>query len=212
MALGVSMLLEVPAYAEPIVVGVASGRVFVGEIDRKSNRSQLWLRTEQSGISLRRPIDWDTIAVVRSGGRELSPEKLRTEIELRLVSYVPDDDPFDDRPPKTVPPGADKNAKPQPKEWLPAPAPESASTGLRPFIDAVRANNLQVCSISIDANVGHWYKTVEANGIILHLYPLSGGGTVVPIDGTLDVELIASVPAGSLLGVPLPRIGAGPSV
>ena len=77
----------------------------------------------------------------------------------------------------------------------------------REFIQAARANNTQVCSLSIDAQVANLNRTVEADGLVLHIYPLDGAGNMIPVDGTLDVELIASVPPGWPRGEPLPSIG-----
>jgi hypothetical protein len=175
------------AIADQIVVGLASGRVFAGEVDKRTDDERLWLRTTQGGITISRPIDWGNIAVARSNGRELSAAELRTAAQVRLAAYQTDAPAESVEPPGSIAPGELLNAK-------------SA-------IASARARNTQLCSISIDANVGHWYRTVEANGIVLHLYPLSGGGGVIPVDGTLEVELFAAVSPGSRQGVPLPRIG-----
>ena len=110
------------ANAEPIVVGVASGRVFTGEIDRRSNHDQLWLRTEQSGISIRRPVDWDGIVVIRSAGRELSVEQLRAEIETRPAAFVKETDNQPDEP--SAPAAAtvaEDISKVRPKGWCQPP-------------------------------------------------------------------------------------------
>ena len=88
----------------------------------------------------------------------------------------------------------------RPKEWLP-------DHRMAQFIQAARANNTQVCSLSVDAQVANLNRTVEADGLVLHIYPLDGAGNMIPVDGTLDVELIASVPPGWPRGEPLPSIG-----
>jgi hypothetical protein len=87
----------------------------------------------------------------------------------------------------------------KPAEWVP-------DHNLAHMIQAARANNTQVCSISIDTHVGHWNRTVESSGMVLHLYPIDGIGQVIPVDGTLDVDLIADVHPGAPQGTPLPRI------
>src|SRR5437867_690024 len=48
--------------AEPeLVVSLTSGREFRGTIDRTSSADQLVLRTQNGGITLRRPIRWERI-------------------------------------------------------------------------------------------------------------------------------------------------------
>ena len=43
--------------------------------------------------------------------------------------------------------------------------------------------------MSIDADVGRWSDTVEADGLVVHVYPMDAQGAVVPAWGTLEVDL-----------------------
>ena len=44
-------------------------------------------------------------------------------------------------------------------------------------------------SLAIDASVGRWTDTAEADGLILVVYPLDAQGRIVPVQGTLEVDL-----------------------
>ncbi len=97
LMLGMPIVLAVTvvptgARAEQVVVGVESGRVFSGEIDKRTNRDQLWLRTENSSTQISRPIDWKRVSVIRSGGRELSIEDLRAKLVLQNVAKTTNTD------------------------------------------------------------------------------------------------------------------------
>lgn len=199
------------AAGETVAVGLASGRVFVGEVDPRTDDEQLWLRAEGPGITICRPIRWDRILVARHGDEELSAEELRAEADTLISAPAENMAPADSDslPPPPEPQQQDPSVGagapqietlPPPRLWIP-------DTRVANYIQAARARDLQVCSISIDAGVANWNQTVETDGIVLHLYPLDGLGFVVPVDGTLDVDLIAAVPAGAPLGVPLPQIG-----
>ena len=195
-----------------VAVGLHSGKVFVGQVDSRANEQQLWLRTSRAGIELRRPIDWENILLVRQGDREFSGAEFRGEVlsaqrvatslrmneadELPAPPVVAVQNESNQGPPQV----GEKPAVVRPKEWLP-------DHRMAQFIQAARANNTQVCSLSIDAQVANLNRTVEADGLVLHIYPLDGAGNMIPVDGTLDVELIASVPPGWPRGEPLPSIG-----
>jgi hypothetical protein len=176
-------------------VGTTSGRVFVGDVVRVDD-SRLWLRIERDGVKVDRPIQWDNLALARDCDREFTPQEFREHLEhgLQQVS-LQIDNPFEDSLPEA------RAATVVPNLLSPA------QTELRRFVESARARNSQVCSISIDAYVGHFYRTVEANGIILHVFPLDGTGATVPVDGTLDVELVSEIPIGARIGVQLPVIG-----
>ena len=66
---------------ETVAVGLASGRVFVGEVDPRTDAEQLWLRTEGPGIVFCRPIRWERILLARCGDQELSSEELQAMSE-----------------------------------------------------------------------------------------------------------------------------------
>ena len=200
------------AESAPVAVGLRSGKVFVGQIDSRTSGKQLWLRIARRGIELRRPIDWEHILLVRQGDREFSAGEFRAAVLSSQVTAaslamnkadelpIPDVSPDADEIGSSRSRRSEKTAAIRPKEWLP-------DNRLAHFIQAVRAKNTQVCSLSIDAQVANLNRTVEADGLVLHIYPLDGAGNMIPVDGTLDVELVASVPPGWPLGEPLPTIG-----
>ncbi len=198
------------AGGETVAVGLASGRVFVGEVDPRTNAQQLWLRSEKPGIAICRPIDWDRILLARHGDQELSGDELRAAAD-DLKSAPPEQLEGGDSKSLPSPPAPhqDESAAAEGRNVEPLPAPREWIPDYRiaNYIRASRARDIQVQSISIDACVANWNQTVETDGIVVHLYPLDGMGGVVPVDGTLDVDLIAAVPAGAPLGVPFPEIG-----
>jgi hypothetical protein len=201
------------SHAATFAVGTTTGRVFVGEAVRVDD-SNLWLRTEKAGISVERPIAWGSIALARNEAREFTPRELRSQVSQAANVVVEIDNPFAETSETTWGSNRAFEFRTASARQLSPEAeqqPEQSSTppdaGLQDFIAAARAQNLQVCSISIDSYIAHWHRTVEATGIVLHVFPLDGFGAMIPVDGTLDVELVAGVPYGSRLGVPLPVIG-----
>ena len=189
---------------ETVAVGLASGRVFVGEVDPRTDAEQLWLRTEGPGIVFCRPIRWERILLARCGDQEYSSEELQALSEALKSAPSPSFRSGDSESlPAPPAPHQHDNAAANvaaPRQWIP-------DSRIANYIQASRARDIQVQSIEIDACVANWNQTVETDGIVVHLYPLDGMGCVVPVDGTLDVDLIAAVPAGSRLGVPFPEIG-----
>ncbi len=180
--------------AETIALATHGGRIFVGQVDAKSNAQSLWLRSENAGITLRRPIAWQVVALARHGEQELNAAQLLAKVdELKSVAKVTAEE-------LPVPGETARETLPAPREWVP-------DLRAANFIAANRAANAQVCSIGIDAYVANWNRTVEADGIMLHLYPLDAAGNTIACDATLDVDLVASVSPGARRGTPLPNIG-----
>ena len=199
------------AESPTVAVGMSGGKVFLGQVDSRTDANRLWLRIERPGIVFRRPIDWESILLVRQGDREFSSQEFRTQAlaskttATALAKTDADELPAPAAAPAPNDAGRNRSQPPEkvagrPKEWIP-------DHRLANFIETARANNTQVCSLSIDAHVANFNRTVEADGLILHIYPLDGAGNMVAVDGTLDVELIASVPPGWPRGEPLPNIG-----
>ena len=46
-----------------------------------------------------------------------------------------------------------------------------------------------VRSLNIRATVANWDRDAEVDGLLLHVQPLDGFGTLVPVDGVIDVQL-----------------------
>jgi hypothetical protein len=189
---------------EPIAVAVTGGRMFAGVVDAKTNDAKLCLRSEQSGITLRRPIEWNSIELAQVGEQQLTSAELHGRIETLKAADKNDDaaaNPGESAAaPSSQKAGIEELPSPKPRQWNP-------ETRLSKFIAANRANNVQVCSLSIEANVGHFDRYVEASGIVLHVYPLDDSGRVVPVDGTLNVDLVAGLSYVPRQGTSLPQIG-----
>jgi hypothetical protein len=163
------------AREQEIVVQLASGRQFRGVLDIGSTDQQLVLRTDLNGILLRRPIQWERIALATmngqqtevtalraladqqrshgSGVRSRATAPLRRKIELRGTDL-----------------SADETAKSQASQELPPP---------------------QVATVTFDAAIGNWDNDVETDGLVVDVFPLDLNRYIVPSNGTLEVELFA---------------------
>lgn len=183
----------VRAVAGPMIaVGVNSGRIFVGEIDSRSNQEELWLRSDREGATLTRRIHWTSIRMAGDGRRTYSADELREMAQTESIESATSPAPTAETTPHELP---------APLQWIPG-------TGELPLVlSPARIANSQVAFISIDAYVANWNQTVEVDGIVLHVFPTSSHGKVIPVDGTLDVQLVASVPPGWPQGRPFPLIG-----
>jgi hypothetical protein len=175
---------------QTIAVGLASGRVFTGEIDSRTDNDILWLRAQLNGATILRPISWQRVLLARIGNEELTSEELQTRA-----------DSLKSKPTERAP------TEESPADHLPPPPKPMVDRRQASEIQRAQSRDSQVRWISIDAQVANWNQTVETDGIVVHLFPLDDAGYMVPVDGTLDVELVAAVPYGSRLGVPFPVIG-----
>ena len=171
--------------AERVTVFVSSGRTFSGQVDRRTNDVSLWLRTGGDSSELLRPIDWYAVRSVKAGGRQFSTAEFRDEIEQWKSTGV-----HDDRL-KT-----DSERTPTQKvaisESLPVPLP----------VIPERAR-----SVKIDARIANWDDGVEMDGLLISVYPIDGQGQVVPVDGTLEVELIGEGPGSVVQRQVFPLLG-----
>jgi len=165
-------------------VEVASGRQFVGEVDLQTDAECLYLRSLQGSMLVVRPIDWERVLRAEIGGQALSAEQLRAAIEVVRQRY---------------PQATGSRPLPGPRY---TPASRSASSEpVRPAIVP------RVRSLSIDASTANWDADVEVDGLLVRVYPLDEQGRIVPVDGTLEVELVAPrTGLGSEPAVP-PQIG-----
>jgi hypothetical protein len=156
--------------ADTISVRVASGRVFVGQLDARTDAGQLWLRSGHDSLVLLRPIQWDRVVQVSVADQDLSGEEFR-----QIVRTVKPADP------------ASETRVAGPKEITITGGHES---DVAP--EAVRAEPPElprVRSLAIDAAVANWDADVEVDGLVVHVYPLDEGGRLIPARGTLQFDL-----------------------
>ncbi|MBS0208307.1 MAG: hypothetical protein JSS27_05070 [Planctomycetes bacterium] len=79
----------------------------------------------------------------------------------------------------------------------------------RPELQSIIAPEptLPIASIAVEAIVANWDADVEADGILLTLYAIDRAGQVVPIDGSIDVELIGEGQGSTALLRTFPVLG-----
>jgi len=159
--------LATGAEAPMVTVRLSSGRVFTAAIDGRTDAATLWLRFDAPGGMLLRPVDWNHVQSAREGETEMAAAELKMRWPA-LVSRVELSDGTSDE-------GERSPVTPDPNRLQPAVAEAPAS--LR--------------TVQADAYVAHWGANVEADGILLRVWPLDSFGRVTPVDGTLEVELIA---------------------
>lgn len=160
------------AEPEQIVVQLTSGRTFTAAVDDRTDSSRLWLRFDRGGISILRPIAWQTVESAWHDERAFSASELQQAVDhLRSVRQKP-------QPIEPI-------AEPLPVEddgSGPAVQREQRWANEPPQIDLVR-------SIAIDASIAHWTGGVESDGVILRVLPLGAEGNVIAASGTLEVDL-----------------------
>ncbi|MCE9546562.1 MAG: hypothetical protein K8T25_13730 [Planctomycetia bacterium] len=175
-----------------ISVTLQSGRTFEAAVDARTDRAQLWLRFDSSAGVLLRPVDWNRVTSAEYQGQRLTANELQGRVsELQSRSAIADDLPTTSAgEPSTVLanraslPTADGPADKAPTRpavrWSSTPGKNQAP------LDAP----LPVATIQADATIAHWGPNVEADGIVLVVTPQDAWGALVPVDGTLSVELI----------------------
>jgi hypothetical protein len=148
----------------PVIVRVSSGREFNGTIDVASNSDHLVLRSTHTGITLKRSIRWEQITSVNEGDAPRDISALRAKFKAPSAVTPP--------PP---------NRKIDIHAWPAAPTAASSSSQENP--------TLRVSQVSFDAHVGNWDADVETDGLVIDALPLDRFGNVLPLGGTLEVEL-----------------------
>jgi len=158
--------------AEPaLTLRLASGREFAGAIDSQTSDQALVLRSHSgSGMTIRRPIQWDRIIGATQGGQTLTVEELRLRAkEIAATAPKPED-----RAQRTEDRG-------QPAE---AAAPPEAQPAPPVYLPLVR-------TITFDVRIVNWDADVETDGLVVDLMPIDGDGYLTPVSGSVEVEFFA---------------------
>ncbi len=163
-----------PASHAEITFHLASGRTFAAALDARTDATQLWLRFERPGAEILRPIGWDCVASAELAGQQISGQQFRRAVE-RLRQEIPA---------QAVEPIAGT-------DFVLVGSPQvEPSPGSHAAAGVSRSDELpRVTSLVVDAAAGRWDENCDTDGIVVHVYPLAADGTVVPVRGTLNVDL-----------------------
>jgi hypothetical protein len=164
----VTLLASAALGDEQLTVWLESGRMVSGQIDPRSSDTHLWLVRGDEALSISRPIEWQRVVKAQRGETRLTRDEVKKQAQ-ELAAAV----------------------QKQPIELLPQPkwrgvfaapaAPEQAATESAP----------PVRSLAVDAFHANWDSDVESDGLVVVVYPLDGYGQVTPVEGTLEVEVVA---------------------
>lgn len=147
---------------EPIEVELASGRNYVAWVDARTDEDGLWLRFENGRSYILREVSWESVLSMRQGARTLDYAQAE-EIATK----------FETKPREASPDQSLVNVIQNP-------------VGRDTTIASDRVQWLK-----IDAWFGKWTADVGVDGVVLEIAPHIYSGEVVPVRGTLEVELYA---------------------
>jgi hypothetical protein len=167
---GLAAIAAVASADEPqLAVHVASGRQFRGTLDSTSTSDKLVIRSEQAGITLRRPIRWERVARATVDGSPIEVNALRTMAVSRQPTST-------DKPPVLK------------KIEMRSEAPIQAAPAERePLVEELP----RVAMVVFDAAIANWDADVETDGVLIDVAPVDINRRLVPVSGTLEVELFA---------------------
>lgn len=175
----VSALASAPSYAgQQITVELTSGRVFTAEVDARTGDDRLWLRYGTDNITLLRPVSWQHVVRAERDGTAVPLDQLREYAES-IKSPAPKWTSIDD---------TKRRLRNEP-EFNAGASPVRLSYAAQAR-DAL-AFAPRVRSVQFEAQLANWDGDVEADGLILRVYPVDENGRLTPVDGTLEAELNA---------------------
>lgn len=197
--LAISLVFAAPVAcfaADVLTVHAASGRAFTGQVDPRTDEQTLWLRSGKSQAFVVRPIEWRRVVIVEAKGRQ------HTADEFRRVIAQPDWQWAAQVPSRVSP----KNAIAPTKPVESSPQPNETATAEIQFSAESPANG-PVRTLHVDAYTGRWQSGTETSGVVLHVQPLDDWGQLVPVLGTLSVELIGQGYSNGVSGQAFPQLG-----
>ena len=173
---------------QPIVVELRDGRRIQGDVDRRSNTDELWLRSELNGAQIASRYFWSDINKVWQSGQAIELQRLHADVQAL--------------PPRTAQ-GLAQTEWEQPL-LLTAETAADRNTVLLPQIAAAFP---EVRSLHIEARLANWDADAPADGLLVTVYPLSSTGEWMPVRGNLDLTLLGEVWPGSEEPHRYPRAG-----
>lgn len=179
----------------PASVRVASGRVFHAEVSARTDENRLWLSFRTGSAELLRPIAWDRVVAAGLDGERLAGRQLRTRLLEASTQSLAAGAPtvHDDEAATWTSTAAvqAQQAPPSGEEEIPLPPATSGPTMAHEALDALFAPP-RIAAVRLDSHIANWDADVEADGLILQAVPIDATGHVIPVRGTLQVELIGA--------------------
>jgi len=167
--LAVSALNRADGAESELEIRAASGRQFRGTLDSASNDQQLVLRTLSGQTTILRPIQWQSIASATIDGRQADVAALRAVQKKEQGTG--------DRRQGTGVRRINLQAN--------TPADHDATP------TATEISPPKVALVAFDASIANWDADVETDGLLIDVAPLDQDRRLIPIAGTLEVELFA---------------------
>ena len=159
--------------AELASVTTKSGRTFRGVVDAKTDNATLWLRFGSAQAQIVRPIAWTRIDHVGYDGRKLDAASFQ-KIAAKVKTVAPKMPPFAALPNDAE----DAEGTHTDAELAQRALAEPAAVARSLYITAFPAN---------------WDNDVEVDGLIVTIYPRDEFGELVPVRGSLEVELVTEM-------------------
>jgi len=161
-----------------VEVQLTDGRRYVARLDWRTNSDALWLRWQRGEAYILRAIAWPEITGAKVAGESLAADQLRT-----MVQQVRREIPL----PGSV---AVKKTVELRGLWPAdqsdhAPASRSGPASERPSAPP------RVSWLQIEVQAADWDADVETDGLLVYLRPRDQSGRIVPVRGTVQVELWA---------------------
>ncbi len=190
-----SAAAAIPAVG-PITVTLASGRTLTAEVAAQTDLRTLWLRWGRAGLIIQQPIAWDHVVEVLVAGRRSSAAEFLQSLALeKTVLAAPAQ-----RKDRTIVIGAGPSRQAEAAAiHSPTPSPRTATTWPQ------QSGRVQM--LAVDAGIANWNSTAEIDGLVIEVAPLNAAGTLTPVRGTLEVELLGCEATNRRPGHVFPRIG-----
>lgn len=177
----------------PVRIDTTSGRSLSGELDPETDSQTLWLRWSRPGASIRQPIPWERVVHVYWGGEVLSGRDFARALDLPEGGA--------NRPAPEAHARLVLRGKPE------SPGAEHASPEASGAAARRAALATRVQSLAIGVETANWNGGVEVDGLVVEVCPLDAAGRVIPVRGTLEVDLIGHQATTARPGRTFPQLG-----
>ncbi len=167
---------------QTMTVELASGRTFSGAVDVRTDDERLWLRFGSHTTTLLRPIAWNRIDRAKYNGQWMTADELRPMAESLKSTAASSNSLATETRAAPVFPETDE---------LPRTHVHSVDVPYARQAKAALGAVQLVKSVQFDAYLANWDADVEADGLIVSVYPLDAAGMLTPVNGVMEVELTA---------------------